>query len=87
MGTFTCCISTVKARIYSKCAHLHCAHERPLPAQVIFWFLILSEIKECQDHEMEEFPKRMRDWLYLIMEELVRIHYRYIITCLKNKRA
>ena len=33
----------------------------------------ISVIKKCKDHEMDEFPKRMRNWLYLIMEELVSL--------------
>lgn len=31
-----------------------------------------KEIKACTGEEMEEFPKRMRNWLYLVMEELDR---------------
>ncbi len=33
--------------------------------------VLIPEIAACQDWEMEEYPERMRQWLYLVMEELV----------------
>ena len=32
---------------------------------------VLTELAPCTDQQMEEFPERMRSWLYLVMEELV----------------
>lgn len=29
-----------------------------------------KELGDCEEFEMEEYPRRMREWLYLIMEEL-----------------
>lgn len=29
-------------------------------------------IKECTDNEMEDFPRRMRDWLFNVMQDLAR---------------
>lgn len=33
----------------------------------------IVELTSCQDFEMEQFPIRMSDWLFKVMEELVRI--------------
>ena len=37
-------------------------------AQILF-----PELSECPENEYEEFPQRMRDWLFRIMRELVSI--------------
>ena len=33
--------------------------------------IVLSELSECPENEYNEFPQRMRDWLFRIMRELV----------------
>ena len=34
---------------------------------IIYCFI---ELRSCTDYEMSEFPLRMREWLYFVMEEL-----------------
>lgn len=31
----------------------------------------IADFKPCTSYEMEEYPKRMRDWLYVVMKEMV----------------
>ena len=39
----------------------------------IFLYCFLGECRpmpECEENELEDFPRRMREWLYNVMEEL-----------------
>ena len=53
--------------------------ESSLGAHSFCWFchvmiqMLFPELSECPENEYEEFPQRMRDWLFRIMRELVSI--------------
>lgn len=51
--------------------HAECRERRHKKAHLDYYGSC-KEITECTEEEMEEYPERMRTWLYLVMEELAR---------------
>jgi hypothetical protein len=56
-----------------KCFCSHKSHECPdrgYRKGYLDYYGPCKELKPCKDEEMEDFPHRMREWLFYVMEEL-----------------
>jgi hypothetical protein len=43
--------------------------------------MIIAELTACPKDELERFPERMRDWLFRVMTDMVRIRVTILHQC------